>query len=86
MGYIHMYVYMWMCFLHTAPPPTLLHSTIPPEELQDLSELFTSIDEEGTGTITYDQLRTSLDMAGCQVRVIDNIHDTPFSSLFIHYP
>ena len=46
------------------PPP---HSTIPPEELQELSELFTSIDEEGTGTITYDQLRASLDMAGCQV-------------------
>lgn len=48
-------------------PLTNPHSTIPPEDLQELSELFTSIDEEGTGTITYDQLRSSLDMAGCQV-------------------
>ncbi len=51
---------------HTTPCQHT-HSTIPPDELQELNELFTSIDEEGTGTITYEQLRRSLEMAGCQV-------------------
>lgn len=45
----------------------VMASTIPNEEVEELHELFASIDEEGDGFITFDQLRQTLDIVGCEM-------------------
>lgn len=45
----------------------VMASSIPADEVQELHDLFTAIDEEGTGFISFDQLRQALDVAGFEM-------------------